>query len=50
MNKIIGERQYCNSVFQLEQKNKDIKLISDNSKTDIIRIAFKAMKLYFQQN
>lgn len=38
------QRQYCNSVLQSAQKNKDIKSIADYPQADIMKIAFCGIK------
>ena len=43
LNKL-WERQYRNSVLQLAQKNKDIKVVADYPQPDIMKIAFSGIK------
>ena len=40
----IWERQYCNSVLQAAQKNKNTKLIADYPQADIMKIALSGIK------
>lgn len=40
----LWERQYCNSVLQVAQKNKDIKVITDYPQEDIKKMAFSGIK------
>lgn len=43
LNKL-WERQYRNSVLQLAQKNKDIKMVANYPQPDIMKIAFSGIK------